>query len=372
MHAGWLAGWLPGCLAAWGLPPTRHHCLSLPPPGTLHSVAHNESLHPAKIRSRAPPCPTQQAVDILLANAGLALGVSSVQELDLDDVKTMMDTNVVSVAALVRAFTPGMVSRNSGHLIFMSSIAGHEAYAGGAAYCATKHALDAFATSGEGVWGCWELVGATGACWGCWGLLSSGGWSSAAAAAASESDLCVVCHDAASHQPHDNPCLSCPASPACLPCLPACSAARPGCPRHSGDLHQPWGSQNRVQVGGPLLLCGPAGRRAGGSAVPGASLALPLLLLLPPPLARPPLGTHRHAHLTCTHPPIPCCSVVRFKGDEGKADAVYEGIHPLLAADIADNVLYAVTRPPHVQIAEILVFATYQCSAKGLARVAKS
>ena len=53
-------------------------------------------------------------------------------------------------------------------------------------------------------------------------------------------------------------------------------------------------------------------------------------------------------------------SITRFKGDEKKADHVYEGIHPLSGDDIADVAYYAASAPEHVQIAEVLVLATHQ------------
>ncbi|MBN7814962.1 SDR family NAD(P)-dependent oxidoreductase [Algoriphagus pacificus] len=56
-------------------------------------------------------------------------------------------------------------------------------------------------------------------------------------------------------------------------------------------------------------------------------------------------------------------SLVRFKGDEKRSESVYQGFEPLLAQDIADIVEFAVTRPPHVVIADVLVLPTAQASA---------
>lgn len=62
-----------------------------------------------------------------LCCAGLALGIEAADEVTLDDARTMIDSNIMGVVAFTRAFTPGMRSRNRGHVINISSIAAHEA-----------------------------------------------------------------------------------------------------------------------------------------------------------------------------------------------------------------------------------------------------
>ena len=85
-----------------------------------------------------------QAVDILLNNAGLALGIKPAQEADLDDWETMVDTNIKGLMRLTRALLPGMVARNRGHIINMGSSAASWPYPGGNAYGGTKAFVQQF------------------------------------------------------------------------------------------------------------------------------------------------------------------------------------------------------------------------------------
>ncbi len=82
-------------------------------------------------------------IDVLVNNAGLALGLEPEYEGNLDDWETMIDTNIKGLLLMTRLIVPGMVERNSGHIINIGSVAGDAAYAGGNVYCATKAAVKA-------------------------------------------------------------------------------------------------------------------------------------------------------------------------------------------------------------------------------------
>lgn len=166
-------------------------------------------------------------VDVLVNNAGLAVGLNSIQEGVVDDWERMIDTNVKGLLYVTRIISPGMVERRSGHIINIGSIASREVYANGGVYCATKHAVKA---------------------------LSQG------------MRLDMVDYG--------------------------------------------------VKV---TLVC------------PGA------------------VETE--------------FSVVRFKGDQTRADKVYDGFVPLTAEDVADAIYYAVSAPDHVDVQDVLLMAKAQASA---------
>lgn len=165
-------------------------------------------------------------IDVLVNNAGLALGLEPEYEGDWADWDGMIDTNIKGLLAMTRLIVPGMAERGHGHVVNVGSVAGDAAYANGAVYCATKAAVK---TLSDGL----------------------------------RIDL----------------------------------------------AHTP------VRV-----------------------------TLLKPGLVETNF------------------SRVRFHGDEERADNVYKGIVPLTADDIADAMMYAVSAPAHVQIAEMLILATHQAS----------
>lgn len=166
-------------------------------------------------------------IDVLINNAGGAHGLDPIQTGNIDDWEAMIDANVKGLLYVSREILPGMVQRQSGHVINIGSIAGREVYAGGNVYCASKFAVDA---------------------------LSRG---------------------------------------------------------MRIDLNTAGIKVTQVNPG-----------------------------------------------LVETE-----FSFVRFKGDENRAATPYKGLEPLTGDDIADSILYVLTRPPHVVIADLVLFPVAQASA---------
>ena len=84
-----------------------------------------------------------KSIDILINNAGLAIGVDKEYEGNPDEWDVMIDTNVKALLSMTRLVVPGMIERGRGHIINIGSIAGDAAYPGGSVYCATKAAVKA-------------------------------------------------------------------------------------------------------------------------------------------------------------------------------------------------------------------------------------
>lgn len=80
-------------------------------------------------------------IDVLVNNAGLALGLEPEFEGDYADWDTMIDTNIKGLLTVTRTIVPGMIARDRGHVVNIGSVAGDAAYANGAVYCASKAAV---------------------------------------------------------------------------------------------------------------------------------------------------------------------------------------------------------------------------------------
>ncbi|HNA42174.1 MAG TPA: SDR family NAD(P)-dependent oxidoreductase, partial [Saprospiraceae bacterium] len=86
-------------------------------------------------------------IEILINNAGLAMGLAPIHEGNIQHWNTMIDTNIKGLLFMTRLIAPAMVRKNKGHIINICSTAGKEAYPNGNVYCATKFAVDALTKS---------------------------------------------------------------------------------------------------------------------------------------------------------------------------------------------------------------------------------
>jgi NADP-dependent 3-hydroxy acid dehydrogenase YdfG len=102
----------------------------------------------ASINAAMAQLPTEwQELDVLVNNAGLALGIEPAQNASLEDWETMIDTNCKGLVRMTRLVLPGMVARGRGTIINIGSVAGAYPYPGGNVYGATKAFVDQFTTN---------------------------------------------------------------------------------------------------------------------------------------------------------------------------------------------------------------------------------
>jgi len=87
--------------------------------------------------------PAFKNIDVLVNNAGLASGLSTIQDGDIEDWEKMIDTNIKGLLYITKEVANLMIPLKKGHIINVGSVAGKEVYANGNVYCATKHAVDA-------------------------------------------------------------------------------------------------------------------------------------------------------------------------------------------------------------------------------------
>lgn len=113
--------------------PKRIHTINV-------DVTDTEAMREAIDTLPAPFAP----IDVLVNNAGLALGVVPAQEALLEDWNTMVDTNIKGLMTVTRFILPGMVERKKGHIVNLGSVAGSYAYPGGNVYCGTKAFVEQF------------------------------------------------------------------------------------------------------------------------------------------------------------------------------------------------------------------------------------
>lgn len=110
---------------------------------TVHPLAFDLADKHALQAALADRADLASRVDVLVNNAGLAIGTEPVHEGDPDEWDTVLDTNVKALLRLTRAVLPHMVRRGRGHIVNLGSTAGRWTYPGGAVYCASKFAVRA-------------------------------------------------------------------------------------------------------------------------------------------------------------------------------------------------------------------------------------